>query len=675
MKNRSAENSGQLSGINKVLFPILLVLVPVLFFVLFEASLRIAGYGKDYDLVHKIKIGDTDYYAVNKLVARRYFSPGNVTIPDARDGVFLCEKSPDIFRIFCMGGSTVAGFPFQYNATFPSLLTDRLERLFPDKHFEVINFGISAINSFSVLDMTRELVRYDPDLFLVYMGHNEFYGALGVASTQKISDSRSLINWYLRLEKLRLVQLIRDFVHKFGRAAEKPDGQQTLMQAVVSDNTIPYDSPKYQLAHDYFAENLADILSLIQRSGSHVIVSDLVSNLRDQPPFVSVFQVEGEEKAQWQKFYDAALKYLGQGDGATALQMIKKAGAIDSSAADYWFGLGRCYEMFGDYHRAESAYVKARDLDALRFRASSDLNKIIAAVCRKAGVPLVTMTQIFSDSSIHNIVGNDLMLEHLHPNLKGNYLLADGFLRAMAKNNILSPQRSWPWHLDGSMEENLAQAYVTDFELEIGYHRIRKLTSQWPFKQARVFENHYDAGYKRLLDELVQKAVSGEISWNEGHYKVAEYFFQRGEFARAEREYRAVIKVTPSNYYPWLYLGNTLMAQQKWAETEKAYKTAARLNPSSPFAYAKLGMLFLRHQKAADAAKMFETAIAVDEKSAIFNNSEKGRAYYLYSLALAQQGQYKKAHDLATRAARALPQDKKIYDLLQQLKVLLADDD
>jgi len=47
----------------------------------------------------------------------------------------------------------------------------------------VVNVGISAISSYMVLNFVNELVQYQPDLFVLYMGHNEFYGAFGIGST------------------------------------------------------------------------------------------------------------------------------------------------------------------------------------------------------------------------------------------------------------------------------------------------------------------------------------------------------------------------------------------------------------------------------------------------------------------------------------------------------------
>ena len=57
-----------------------------------------------------------------------------------------------------------------------------LQDAWPDRRVEVINLGTTAIASFPVLGITTEALDYEPDLVVVYTGHNEFFGTYGVAS-------------------------------------------------------------------------------------------------------------------------------------------------------------------------------------------------------------------------------------------------------------------------------------------------------------------------------------------------------------------------------------------------------------------------------------------------------------------------------------------------------------
>jgi tetratricopeptide (TPR) repeat protein len=662
------------SKTKRLFFSLVLFSIPILFFVLVEVVLNLAGFGKDFELLHKIRIGDQTYYQVNKQVARRYFSTQDVTIPDARDGIFQKEKSHNTFRIFCLGGSTTAGFPYQYNATFPSLLNDRLELLFPEKYFEVINFGISAINSYSVLDFTKELVNYDPDLFLIYMGHNEFYGALGVASTQKIGENRNFVKFYLRMEKFKLFQLLRRVVYKIKGASKKQTSNKTLMQSVVADQVIPYKSDKFNLADENYRQNLNEIISIIRDKDIPVLTSTLVSNLKDQQPFVSIFSEDFNQQKEWDDLFANGMELYNRGEFSKAKDSFNKNINMDAAQAKAHYFLGKCDEHLGEYEKALAAFNQAKDLDALRFRASSEINEIIRNVCSDKNVPVVEMVKQFQQNSDNDLVGDNLMLEHLHPTFHGNYLLADGFLKAMAINNILAEAEIWPFAQEPSKEQQMAQAFVTDLDIEIAYHRIKRLTINWPFNNPKEFPNEHERAYSKYLENIVSKVLKSELSWNEGHYKLAEYFFKQQQFEKAEREYKAVIKVLPYNYYPYLHLGNIYFSQKIYAGAEKNYRQSLALSPQLPYVYAKLGMLYIEMQMPDVANEYLEKCIEVDDIYRKFSEIENGQAHYLNALALAQMKKYEKSKDQASMALTKLPNDQNVKSLIKKLNAVNANE-
>ncbi|MEJ0081905.1 MAG: hypothetical protein WDM78_13375 [Puia sp.] len=79
-------------------------------------------------------------------------------------------------------------------------------------------------------------------LFLIYTGHNEYYGVLGVASTENIGGNRHIIQMILTLRQFRLVQLLSNMYDKFLTIFKKdqktPGG--TRMEFMVRDQKIPF---------------------------------------------------------------------------------------------------------------------------------------------------------------------------------------------------------------------------------------------------------------------------------------------------------------------------------------------------------------------------------------------------------------------------------------------------
>ena len=132
MKKKSKqkiENKTQtkpLSKQQKWIFILITILIPVVLLIFFEIALRLGNYGGDLKLFIPSTKGYENYLRCNPDVARRYFFMQN-TVPSPAKDLFLAEKSKDIFRIFVMGGSTTAGFPYGNNMMFSRILHKHLE--------------------------------------------------------------------------------------------------------------------------------------------------------------------------------------------------------------------------------------------------------------------------------------------------------------------------------------------------------------------------------------------------------------------------------------------------------------------------------------------------------------------------------------------------------------------
>ena len=59
-----------------------------------------------------------------------------------------------------------------------------------------------------------EIIENQPDLILIYAGHNEFYGALGVASAESIDKIRWIVKIYLQLNHFKTFILIKNMIGK-----------------------------------------------------------------------------------------------------------------------------------------------------------------------------------------------------------------------------------------------------------------------------------------------------------------------------------------------------------------------------------------------------------------------------------------------------------------------------
>ncbi len=170
------------SNKTRLSFWLIAIALPFLFFVGLEWALRVAGFGKSMPLFME-NPNAPDYMLPTPDVVKRYFHDDDhaphVTI---ETNFFKKQKSERGLRLFVQGGSTAAGFPYGYSTSIAGMLDYRLKQSFPDREIEVVNTALSAVNSYTILDFVDEIIEQQPDAVLIYAGHNEYLGILGVGS-------------------------------------------------------------------------------------------------------------------------------------------------------------------------------------------------------------------------------------------------------------------------------------------------------------------------------------------------------------------------------------------------------------------------------------------------------------------------------------------------------------
>ncbi len=659
------------SRTKKVVFTTAALLLPVLLLLLLEGGLRLFNYGGDLRLVQTVRLYGQKYYQLNPRVGQRYFRSKQLAVPELYPEIFAYNKPANLYRIFIMGGSTTAGFPFEMNARFTNFIEAQLNELFAGKTtFEVVNVGMSAINSFSVLDFMSELVHYQPDLFIIYMGHNEFYGALGVGSTETLGKNRNLILLYLRLNQIRTFRLLRDFlfaVRNLTIHADSAKSETTLMENVVQNRAICFDSPEYRLAQEFYRQNLTDIINLAQQNSARVLLSTLVCNLKDQPPFVANFAAttSPEARQRWSELVQKAKEKLCHDDFAAAVELLEQAIRSDDNQAEAYYLLGQAHAHLAQYKAARAAYRAAADRDELRFRASSDCNRLIHEIAIAQKLPVVEMEETYAAHSSQGLIGNELIYEHLHPNLSGYALMAQAFCTALRENNVLLDKNSWPSLISLNVEDCRRLTNVTAADLALADWRIRKLTSHWPFTKTTDWSRLQPQNW---LDSLAVAYLQKKIPWSEVHYRAARHYEVADQTQLAIAEYSAIAYIRPDAYYPRLRIGSLYLAAKQPAQALPFLQGAEKINPQSPFVEYQLGTTYLIEGKIEVAAQAFERALALDSARSELKPAELARVHYAASLALVQLGRSQQAIPHLEWVAANQPQLLAAGELLAKLK-------
>ena len=607
------------------IFLTITALSPFLFLGAVELVLRAAWPGGAIPVFVKAPSQMGDYLLPNPALARRYFSieqhpPSPIVEP------FAAHKPAHAFRMFVLGESTAAGFPWPPTGTFSHLLQDVLRDVMPGDSVEVINLAIPATNSYAVLDQTDAVIAQHPDAVVVFLGHNEYYGALGVGSTETVGSSPALVRAYLWLERFRTFMLLRDGIARVRRAfAKQPAGNgqaASFMETVARDQEITLGGAAYQAGVRQLRGNLERILGKFRRAGIPAFIGSQVSDDHDMHPFAS------------------------------------PANAVPGGA-DAVYDSAQAADARHDTVDARRLFVRARDLDVIRFRAPSAFNDVIRSVAREEHATFVPVAAAFRAESPEGIIGHNLILEHVHPNQAGQALIAHEFLQSLDSahfvRHAVQLDRMKPW------ADYVAGMDITPFDDRIVAHTVKTLTTRWPFVPVAQDQDYRGTYHPTgVVDSLAFLASAG-LPWRQAKVEVGQYYEKAGFPDSALAEYRGLVRDMPTQAFPYELAGRALMEMKRPADAIPLLKRAYAIRPSPYTAFA-LGTDAAQHKDLQDAALYLREAAALDPRSP--------QVVYQLSLTLALMRDLQGAQAAAAQVYQLDPSYPGIQDWMRTLGIV-----
>jgi tetratricopeptide (TPR) repeat protein len=601
-------------------FYLILMIIPLLFFIIIEASLRFFDYGFD----NRLWIEATkEKLLLNPEIAKRYFFT-TTTIPQSNQDIFDANKKPNTFRVFVLGESSAAGYPFSPLGSFSRYLRDRLKLIYPSKNIEVINLGLTAINSFALRDIFPGVLEQKPDLVLIYTGHNEYYGALGIGSMESLSASRDVVNLILYMNRFKTIELLRNIISGVIKIFSSEDRNKsgTLMSRMAKEQYIGLDSEVYAQGILQFEENMQDILEMAKEKKVPAVLSTLTSNLKDQPPFISI---QSEKLPRADSIYKEAKNKLSS----------------------------------GNFREADSLFRYAKDLDGLRFRAPEKINDVIKSLGSQFNFPVINIDSVFASLSPDGITGNNIMTDHLHPTLHGYFLIGKIFFNEMKENNFLPGNAEI--NLSDKEQDSITVANFNFTKLDsvISNLRIRLLKNDWPFvekqNQLQVSEIF---SYKNIVDSMAVAFMNDKIIWEEAHRKLAAYYLRFKNIDSFLEEMDALISQYPVVFEYYDFVSNTLISLTDYDRAYEYLEKGYEIKPQA-FTAKWLGTINLFNNKLDLAEKYLKESLAF----------EKNDAQVWYNLAgvYVRKNNYKTALENVNKALALKPNYPDAINLQQQL--------
>lgn len=548
-------------------------------------------------LVDEVQFDGISWYQTNRSFLAGYFPAGSPMVPEFKTALFRKEKTPSTFRIMCLGGSTMFGTPYDMNANIQGILRRQLRNRYPSVEFEVINWGASAINSNVIRDFAGDLLAFRPDLIIVYMGHNEYYGPDGVGASFLEKRFPSLTPLKYRLRELRLVQIVQGW---FAGGSEAIKHARGLMRQVSGGSLVSLDSDDSRRVLAQFGSNLDHIIGTFTKARIPVILSDVSSNLAF-PPFAYDSTVAG-----WSAWaFDARMRELAAGQlFAEMLQTVKTlpAACAQHPLVLYWNGIA--LRSTGDPVAARQSLRLARDGDLLKFRAPGVVNTIIEAAAMMHNVPLVRADSLLSAASADGIPDDSLFWEHLHPTPRGYFVIARGFLEAITRSGIIHAPASGspviPFQPDS--------LHVCWLDLAYGDVSIQHLTGKWPFDRYVRTPFVLQRGDPEQV-RIVQEAYARKLQWNEACYASAKAFWRSGKLRDALTTYEAMLEEYPYGFYTNYLAGSLLNTMGERGRATEYMRASIRSNPDYLPPRLDLGLLEVNNGSYAEALEHLQRVV------------------------------------------------------------------
>lgn len=444
-------SNGKTASKRTATFRLLAVVLGLLPFVLCEVTLRAIGVGEPTEATHPA-IG---FKAINPLFELNE-TAGRYEIAKSRQAYFYpdsfaSEKIAAEFRIFCLGGSTVQGRPYSIETSFTTWLELSLNAADPKRQWEVVNCGGVSYASYRLVPILKELLAFEPDLFVIYTGHNEFLEARTFADIRPATT----------LSQVRTLNLLRSMWNGSSRLEGTGRPQQILNAEV--DALLDYrggladyhrDAAGQEAIARQYGENLKEMIDLARSANVPLVLMNPASNLKDTPPFKIEPRADLDEQ-EAMEFEHLLQRSRAPSDADEKLELLEAAVDIDGQHAGARFLLAHAYLARNEVDEARKQFVHAKDEDVCPLRMIESFHDVLRSLAETTATPLIDVRGNFESRATDGIPGDGFFLDHIHPSINNHQVIAQLLVEHLVGTGVCQPQSEWEAIRDERFVEHL----------------------------------------------------------------------------------------------------------------------------------------------------------------------------------------------------------------------------
>lgn len=366
------------------------------------------------------------------------------------DQRFTRIKPAGVRRVFCVGGSTTFGRPYSDSTSFCGWLREFLPLTDEETEWEVINAGGVSYASYRVAAVMAELAEFQPDLFVVYSGQNEF---LERRTFEGMFDQSALQrNVTALMGKTRTFNVLKGLLKPSAEKSEEAPNTIKLAGEVdeMLNHTIgPSDyhrDPRWRagVVKDYEA-NLERMRLIAKQSDAGILFVVPASNEKDCSPFKSELKsgVDDSIREEFEQLIHdsgrvASIEALdetqkeagreGSATLATRIEQLRAAKVIDDGYAEVDFELGQSLFASDAMPEAKLAFQAALNNDVCPLRATTGVQAAVRRLAEKSDVMFLDFDEKLRQrcelENGHRILGKEYFLDHVHPTIDIHQQLA-----------------------------------------------------------------------------------------------------------------------------------------------------------------------------------------------------------------------------------------------------------
>jgi tetratricopeptide (TPR) repeat protein len=605
---------------------------------------------------------------------------------------FPKRKSGNSYRIFCMGGSTTYGRPYFDEVSFCGWLRVYLKAADPTRNWEVVNAGGVSYASYRVAKLMNELKDYQPDLFIVYSGQNEFLEQRSYGRLMKLPPW--VINLDATLSGTRTYTVIKKAIEpllpeSIGDAQQlyKMTGEvEEVLNHTIGPQSYHRDDQLKRQIMTHFRLNLIRMVKIARSVDANILFVQPAVNLKDMSPFKSEHRegLDPQALRRWDALYQRGMELDTSGKTDEALQAYRQALDFDDRYADLLYRIGQDLFRLKRYDEAQQAFQRAVDEDVAPLRILEPMQRIIEQVAAQERVPVVDFRAILRKAYLskygYAVFGKEFFRDHVHTNIEGYRLLGLALFDELTDEGVVKPEASWTTArreavekehlanldplLEGKAMLNLGKVldWAGKFQEAYGaYQWALAILGPSPMLYdslatcSFILKKYDDTLY--YLDQTL--TLYPEIPGT--HYRRAIALGMQGKTDAAIEECKRELAANPGNPNVHYALANLYADKGEVAAAIEEFQTTLRLKPADAPAHVKLAILLIGQERYDEALPQVQEALRIDPK--------EHHAHTALGLILKHQGKASEAITQFSAALRIEPGDEIGRDNLEQLHV------